>query len=208
MTINRPTFSTLYNNRSRPPLFSREWYKAWLKRTYHIKALIRLLIASKLLRIRGANVGSLCAIETNRIYGKISSLSIGDNCYIGKDCHLSLHNDINIGNNVVINEGVRILTGSHRTDTSEWELKTRAVRIKDNAWVAVGAIILPGVEIGFGAVVGAGAVVRSSVPDRAIVCGNPARTVGTRFQGEFNYHPTSNTAPFEAWLGSRSIDSQ
>ncbi len=61
------------------------------------------------------------------------------------------------------------------------EIETRPVRIRDNAWIGMGAIILKGVEIGENAVVAAGAIVTKSVPPNTIVAGNPARIVKELF---------------------------
>ena len=52
-----------------------------------------------------------------------------------------------------------------------------ATQVKRGAAIGTGAVILPGVTIGAAAVVGAGAVVTKSVPDGAVVLGNPARVV-------------------------------
>ena len=54
------------------------------------------------------------------------------------------------------------------------------MHIGDKAWIGGGAIILPGVSIGEGAVVGAGSVVTRDVPAYALVAGNPARVVRLR----------------------------
>jgi acetyltransferase-like isoleucine patch superfamily enzyme len=50
--------------------------------------------------------------------------------------------------------------------------------IEEGAWIAIGAIILPGVCVGRGAIVAAGAVVSKDVPEFTIVAGNPARVAG------------------------------
>jgi acetyltransferase-like isoleucine patch superfamily enzyme len=55
------------------------------------------------------------------------------------------------------------------------------VTIGHDVWIGRSAIVLPGVEIGTGAVIGAGAVVTKSVPPYAIVAGNPARLIRYRF---------------------------
>ena len=55
--------------------------------------------------------------------------------------------------------------------------------IGDDVWIGANAIITAGVEIGDGAVVGAGSVVRRSVPAGAIVAGNPARVASSRLTG-------------------------
>jgi maltose O-acetyltransferase len=52
--------------------------------------------------------------------------------------------------------------------------------VGDRAWIGYRAIVLPGVSIGEGAVVGAGAVVSRDVPPFTIVAGNPARPIGER----------------------------
>ncbi|GHE91838.1 acetyltransferase [Aliiroseovarius zhejiangensis] len=57
---------------------------------------------------------------------------------------------------------------------------SRDTMIGHDVWLGFGAIVCPGVAIGNGAIIGAGAVVRSDVPDYAIVVGNPAQVVKMR----------------------------
>lgn len=112
-----------------------------------------------------------------------------------------MHAPVTIGNCVAINDGCRLLTGTHNVNSPDWELITEPIVVGDYAWLAMGAIILPGVTIGRGAVVGAGAVVAKSVEPLAIVAGNPARKIGERQASEFSYRPSASFALFEAWLG-------
>lgn len=58
---------------------------------------------------------------------------------------------------------------------------TRDTVVGHDVWIGYGAMILPGARIGNGVIVGAGAVVRGSVPDYAVVTGNPAQVVRMRF---------------------------
>ena len=54
------------------------------------------------------------------------------------------------------------------------------IRIGRNCWIGMGAMILPGVQVGDGVVIGAGAVVVRDVEDYAVVVGNPAKTIKSR----------------------------
>jgi acetyltransferase-like isoleucine patch superfamily enzyme len=55
------------------------------------------------------------------------------------------------------------------------------VIIEDDVWIGYGAIVLSGVTVSRGAIIGAGAVVTTSVPAYAVVVGNPAKVIGRRF---------------------------
>ena len=85
--------------------------------------------------------------------------------------------EITIGNRVCIGEDVRLLTGSHSLTSPTFDLITKPITIKDNVWVATGAIVLPGVTIGEGSIVGAGSVVTKSLPANCIAVGSPARPI-------------------------------
>lgn len=80
---------------------------------------------------------------------------------------------------------MKILTSFHQECDIELPvlynpLKFQPVRICDGADIGIGAIILPGVTIGCGAIVGAGSVVTKNVEDYSVVAGNPARLLRMR----------------------------
>ena len=54
---------------------------------------------------------------------------------------------------------------------------TRPIVIEDKVWIGIGATVLPGVRIGYGAIVGANSVVTHDVPPMTVVGGNPARFI-------------------------------
>jgi len=99
-------------------------------------------------------------------------VSIG-NSYVGRDCLFDeeLPELITIGDFVTISS--RVIISTH----DFWRGVAAPVNIADTAFVGIGAIILPGVSIGRGAVVAAGAVVTKSVDARTIVAGSPARVL-------------------------------
>lgn len=112
------------------------------------------------------------------------ALRIGDNSGIGE--FSEIYGDVRIGNDVMIGTNVRIYTRNHafsRTDIPMWKQgfsEVRPVIIQDDVWIGGGVIILPGVNVGTGAILGAGAVVTKDVPDFAVVGGNPAKIIKYR----------------------------
>ena len=102
---------------------------------------------------------------------------------------------------MVINDGARILTGSHDIESPDYDHVFKPIVIEDYAWIASGAILLQGVTIGRRAIVAAGAVVARDVPQDMVVAGNPARIVKNRGMRELRYKPSRFFAPYEAWLG-------
>jgi len=99
---------------------------------------------------------------------------------------------VTIGADVSIGPEAAILTLGHDPHSPDFADRGGEVRIGDRAWIAYRAIVLPGVTIGEGAVVAAGAVVSEDVPAYAIVAGNPARQVGERPRGltyRLDYRP-------------------
>jgi len=114
-----------------------------------------------------------------------NEMRIGDGTWIGQGCFFHSAGGLTIGKNVGIGPGVKIITSAHEeagrgTPILHAPLRFAAVTVGDDADLGVGAIVLPGVTIGVGAQVGAGAVVTKSVPDYAVVAGNPARLLRER----------------------------
>ena len=85
-----------------------------------------------------------------------------------------------LGDNAVVSQGVKLCTASHDIASPIMELTYAPIVIGANAWVAAWSIVLPGVKIGEGAVVGAGAVVTRAVEPLTVVAGNPARVIKNR----------------------------
>ena len=109
------------------------------------------------------------------------NLSVGHNCFFGRELLLDLQDKVVIHDNVTISHRVTILT---HTDVGESPLKNALfppvqapVTIGYGAYIGAGAIILPGVKIDECAVVGAGAVVTKSVSERTVVAGVPAQFI-------------------------------
>jgi acetyltransferase-like isoleucine patch superfamily enzyme len=109
-----------------------------------------------------------------------NSIEIGDNTVINRQCYLDGRFPLRIGNNINISHQVLIHTLTHDPQAPDFRGVAKPVAIEDDAWIGTRAIILPGVRIGRGVVVGAGAVVTKDVSDYGIVAGCPAREIGKR----------------------------
>lgn len=112
-------------------------------------------------------------------------LRIGDGTWIGQQCFFHAAGDLTIGRNVGVGPGVKIITSAHEEAGRDVPILHAPIRfapvvIEDDADLGVGSIILPGVTVGRGAQVGAGAVVTRDVPAYAVVAGSPARVLRER----------------------------
>jgi len=119
-------------------------------------------------------------------YARQLGVGVGEDCRLlgldrttfGSEPYL-----VTIGDHVTVTDGVRFVTH----DGGVWVLRQKypdidvvgRIRIHDNVFVGIGAILLPGVEIGPNAIVAAGAVVTRTVPPDTVVAGVPARPIGT-----------------------------
>jgi acetyltransferase-like isoleucine patch superfamily enzyme len=97
----------------------------------------------------------------------------GQRCYIGPGCHFDALGGIEMDDFVIIGPHVKIWSYNHDI-TSEFipygpENKMLPVRIGKGVWIAMGAILLPGTEIGEGSVIGAGSIVHGKVPAFSLV---------------------------------------
>lgn len=162
-----------------------------------------LIVANRVVVAPGTEVnaqeGSVLLIDEGVFIGKHSVLSVASNATlsIGKNTtffstvHLS--GAISIGRDCLFGPNVTILTGEHviedrrpiRIQDAEYLAKHghpphRPVTIGDDCWIGVNAVILPGVSLGKGCVVAAGAVVTGSFDEYSVVGGVPARLLKYR----------------------------
>jgi len=143
---------------------------------------IRGFICKQIFHATGRNVN----VEQGAYFGSGRQIEIGDNSGIGVNCHVPA--DISIGNDVMMGPQVLIIGGNqnHKFDRLDIPMRLQGYReskpvvIEDDVWLGARAIILPGIRIGHGAIIGAGAIVTKDVPPYAICVGNPARVVRYR----------------------------
>ena len=106
------------------------------------------------------------------------NISLGRDVFLNFNCVILDVVKVTIGDRTQIGPGVQILTADHPRDHAQRRAGLefgRPVTIGADVWIGGSAIVLPGVRIGDGAIVGAGAVVTRDVAAGATVVGNPAR---------------------------------
>jgi maltose O-acetyltransferase len=138
-------------------------------------------------------VGTNSTIMLGLKLRSLRNVRIGSFSNINPDCMLDGRGGtIAIGDYVDIAPEVQIWTLEHDPMDPAFGVKSAGVVIEDHAWIASRAILLPGVRVGKGGVVAAGAVVTRDVEPYTIVAGVPARPIGMRtmeLQPKQRYNP-------------------
>ncbi len=151
----------------------------WLRRFY--------------LKISLEHIGRNTSVQLGCSFLNGRKVSLGDGNVINFGCLFDgRKHKIVSGDNVSIGPEASILTLGHDPQSSTFEDRGGDVNIGDRVWIGYRALIMPGVTLGEGAVVAAGAVVTKDVKPFTIVAGVPARPIGTRNEAltyELNYHP-------------------
>ncbi len=141
---------------------------------------VRSIVAGGCFDKHGRNIN----VEKGANFGLGTGISIGDNSGLGVDCFV--RGPLEIGNDVMMGRWVIIMTNSHSTSRTDipmnrqGNMPQKKVIIGSDVWIGNRVIILPGVTVGNGSIIGAGAVVTKDVPDYAVVGGVPAKVIKYR----------------------------
>lgn len=112
------------------------------------------------------------------------NLKVGHKSYIGPDCKFLNVSPITIGDRVLVGPGVQFYAATHPLSPEERNgidgpEYSKPIIVEADCWIGGAAVICPGVTIGKGSTVAAGAVVTKNVPPRSVVGGNPAKVLKT-----------------------------
>ncbi len=149
-----------------------------LPRAIKIGGKLRGFFAGKII----ASVGKKINVEKGATFGR--RLSIGNNSGLGVNCQIQ--GTVSIGDNVMMGPDVLIYTTNHAFADKTVPMQKQGyqpekpVVIGNDVWIGSRVIILPGVHIGDGCIIGAGAVVTKDVPAYCVCAGNPAKVVKER----------------------------
>ncbi len=145
--------------------------------------LFRLFIYS----LAGIKIGKDSRIHMGARFFYPANITIGEGTIIGSDIFLDGRDRLKIGSHVDIASEVMIYNSEHDVNSEDFGAVSAPVEIEDFCFIGPRAIILPGVKIGKGAVVAAGAVVTKDIADFAIVGGVPAEVIGERQVKDLHY---------------------
>lgn len=150
------------------------------------------LVPSHLFRLlfytlAGMEIGKNSRIHIGARFFYPANIKIGQGTIIGDNVFLDGRDKLIIGNHVDIASSVMIYNSEHDINSEDFKAIIASVEIGDYVFIGPRAIILPGVKIGRGAVVAAGAVVTKDVAENVIVGGIPAEVIGERKQKDFHY---------------------
>lgn len=156
-------------------------FAAWLpvSRRMRFAKKMRYFFAKHICRV-GKNVN----IEKNAYF--TPQLTIGDNSGVGVDCEV--YGPVTIGKNVLMGPEVVIFTSDHEFSKTDIPIieqgngPVEPVSIGNDCWIGMRVMIMPGVHIGDGCVIGAGAVVTKDIPPYSVAGGVPARVLKSRTQ--------------------------
>lgn len=135
----------------------------------------------------GLKIGRKSKIHFGARFFNPKGVEIGEGSLVGEFAFLDGRAPLKIGNHVDIASQVLIYNSEHDMNSDDFRAVEEPVEIGDFAFIGPRAIILPGVKIGKGAVVAAGAVVTKDVAPFKIVGGVPAKEIGERENREPNY---------------------
>jgi acetyltransferase-like isoleucine patch superfamily enzyme len=107
------------------------------------------------------------------------NIDVGRAVFIGYDCAFTGHAPIEIADEVMIAHKVNLITAGHPVEPHRRRacITAEPITIDQNVWIGAAATVLPGVRVGAGSVVAAGAVVTRDVPPATLVAGVPATVV-------------------------------
>lgn len=146
------------------------------------------------LRLSSLNLGGVYLARGTRIYADVA---IGQGTRINGAAVIKGHATVRIGKFCAIGDNLKLITSNHylhylavQNNVQRRILgmvpvgEKRGIKVGHDVWVGDSVIVLPGVEIGHGAVIGAGSIVTRSVDAYSVMAGNPASKVRMRFESE------------------------
>ena len=133
-----------------------------------------------LLRIFGAKIGRDVVVKPGVNIKYPWKLEVGNYVWIGEDVWIDNLDDVVIGNNVCISQGVMLLSGNHNYKKSTFDLIIGKIKIKDGVWIGAKSIVTQNVVCENHSVLTVNSVASSNLDSYSVYTGNPAEKVRNR----------------------------
>lgn len=133
-----------------------------------------------LLRCFGAQLGKHCRIYRRAKIWAPWNLHCDDVVFIADDAEIYNHALVTIGSHAVISQQAYICTGTHDINDSAFPLIAKPITIGARAWICARATVMPGTDVGVGAVLALGSVATHTLLPWTVYAGVPAKPIGVR----------------------------
>tara|TARA_B100000795_G_scaffold74755_1_gene53022 strand:- start:209 stop:748 length:540 start_codon:yes stop_codon:yes gene_type:complete len=133
-----------------------------------------------LLRVFGAKIGRGVIVKPGVNIKYPWKLEIGNYVWIGEDVWIDNLDDVVIGNNVCISQGVMLLSGNHNYKKSTFDLIIGKIKLKDGVWIGAKSIVTQNVVCDNHSVLTVNSVASSNLESYSVYSGNPAKKVRNR----------------------------
>jgi acetyltransferase-like isoleucine patch superfamily enzyme len=157
--------------------------KAYVRK-YYATGIGTYIVNSFFKRILGINKGDFLLHFTSRVNSANKININGDNkesvylCFATSGgCYYQALNGIEIGGGTMWSYNCSFISANHSMEDLKKHVKTKSIIIGKNVWLGANCVVLPGVEIGDNAIIGAGSVVTKNVVANSIVGGVPAKLI-------------------------------
>jgi acetyltransferase-like isoleucine patch superfamily enzyme len=161
--------------------------KALRVRGVHIASKVRVGAGCRINRPNNLIMGQRVVLEGDvvvKLVSKTACLDLSEYVFVGRGCLFDISTQLTVGKGTLLAPGCFITDHNHATspDAMIWtqDCIEAPVKIGADVWLGARAIVLPGVTIGDGAIIGAGAVVTRDVPPMTVVAGVPAKFLRER----------------------------
>lgn len=176
-----------------------------------IERSVRIEVPSRLFMGDRVVVGQNCWISPGGIGGEIrfgndtfvahlctlraegGNISVGNNVQISRNCYLNGAGNINIGDHTMLGPNSSIVSVNHISDNVDIPMREQGIQkakvsIESDVWLGAHVCVMPGVKIGKGSIIGAGAVVTKDIPPYSIAAGVPAKIIANRKNKDLPSH--------------------
>lgn len=145
-----------------------------------VHGLLPFVLRPLLYRAAGFRIDRAATVQGGVRFFHVGRLAVGEGSLVNRGVYLDNRAGITIGRQVSIAHDCKLYSLGHDPHDADFATKGAPIVIDDHAVLFAGALVMPGVHIGRGAVVMAGSVVTKDVPPLRLVGGNPAQDLGPR----------------------------